>query len=65
MECILLSQASLSCVLWSVHFANGKSFESNLGCDRVGVLASKTNGVHDLVCEQDTILRWNGTEYKE
>lgn len=28
-------------------------------CKRLGVLGSMTNGVHDLVCDQDTILRWD------
>ena len=35
------------------------------GCERLGVLASKTNKVHDLVCGDDLILRWNGKTYKE
>lgn len=51
-------------ILWIVEFANGKTFSSNDGCKRIGVLASKTNGVNDLVCDQDTVLRWNGDEYK-
>ncbi len=48
---------------WTVEFANGKRFSSQ-GCRRVGVLEGSTGGVHDLVCDQDSIYRWNGTEYK-
>jgi len=51
-------------ILWTVQFANGKTFSSNDGCKRIGVLTSKTNGINDLVCDQDTVLRWNGSEYK-
>ena len=52
-------------VLWTVEFANGKEFSSNDACKRIGVLATKTNGVNDLVCDQDTVLHWNGSEYKQ
>lgn len=52
-------------ILWTVDFANGKQFSSNVGCKRIGVLPTKTNGVHDLVCDQDGVLHWNGSEYKE
>jgi hypothetical protein len=51
-------------ILWTVEFANGKTFTSTVGCKRIGVLASKTNGVNDLVCDQDTVLHWNGDQYK-
>jgi hypothetical protein len=51
-------------ILWTVEFANGKTFTSSIGCKRIGVLASKTNGVNDLVCDQDTVLHWNGDQYK-
>lgn len=52
-------------ILWTVEFANGKSFSSNDACKRIGVLATKTNGVNDLVCDQDTVLHWDGDAYKE
>lgn len=32
----------------------------NLGCDRYGILPSKTKGYHDLVCGLDSVGRWNG-----
>ncbi|HEY6352630.1 MAG TPA: hypothetical protein VI636_24805 [Candidatus Angelobacter sp.] len=51
-------------IMWTVEFADGKKFSSNDACKRIGVLATKTNGVHDLVCDQDTVLHWNGSEYK-
>jgi len=51
-------------ILWRVEFANGKQFSTETACKRIGVLGTKTNGVHDLVCDQDTVYRWNGTEYQ-
>jgi hypothetical protein len=51
-------------ILWTVEFANGKRFSSNDACKRIGVLGTKTNGVNDLVCDQDTVLHWDGDGYK-
>ncbi len=51
-------------ILWSVRFANGKEFKSDTACKRIGVLSTKTGGVNDLVCDQDTVLRWTGEGYK-
>jgi len=51
-------------MFWIVEFADGKKFSSNLGCKRIGVLGTKTHGVSDLVCDQDTVFRWNGLEYQ-
>jgi hypothetical protein len=51
---------------WKVDFADGKKFSSsNHACKRIGVLAAKTNGVHNLVCDQDTVFRWDGNKYIE
>ena len=51
-------------ISWSVKFSSGKSFESSAtACKRIGVLKT-TNGVHDLVCDQDTVYRWSGEEYR-
>jgi hypothetical protein len=52
-------------MMWTVKFANGKTFDSNVGCRRVGVLATKTNGVNDIVCDQDGVFCWDGTKYIE
>jgi hypothetical protein len=27
-------------------------------------VATKTNGVRDLVCDQDTVFRWSGAKYE-
>jgi hypothetical protein len=51
-------------IVWSVRFGNGKEFSSDQACKRIGVLATKTNGVNDLVCDQDTVLHWTGSAYK-
>lgn len=50
-------------IFWAVRFANGKEFKTDTACKRIGVLKTKTNGVHDLVCDQDTVYRWTGDEY--
>lgn len=52
-------------MFWSVKFANGKSYETSEGIKRIGVLSSKTNGVHDLVLDFDGIMIWDGRKYKE
>jgi hypothetical protein len=50
-------------IIWRVHFANGKEFKTETACKRIGVLKTMTNGVHDLVCDQDDVYRWTGAEY--
>lgn len=35
----------------------------NHGCSRYGVLSSMTNGLQDLVCDEDTLATWNGEGY--
>ena len=51
-------------MVWIVRFANGKKFEAETACKRIGVLSTKTNAVNDLVCDQDTLLHWNGHAYQ-
>ncbi len=51
-------------LLLTVNLSSGYVFKSNFGCKRIGVLPTKSNSVNDLVCDQDSILRWNGSEYK-
>jgi hypothetical protein len=51
-------------IMWSVEMSSGEVAPQNdYSCKRLGVLESVTKGVHDLVCDQDTILRWNGGMY--
>ena len=35
----------------------------NVGIKRIGILSSKTNGYHDLVLDEDEIIKWNGKKY--
>ena len=43
---------------------NGNTLDySDYGVSRVGVLSSKTKGMHDLVCNENDIIKWNGKEY--
>lgn len=46
-----------------VKFANGKTIETDSWCERIGVLSSKTNGVHDIVLNLDEIMIWDGKKY--
>ena len=50
---------------WRIIFANGKKYEGEGSNMRVGILSSKTNGVHDLVLDFDDIMVWDGRKYKE
>jgi len=50
-------------ILWNVHFASGIIIEPSQGCDRIGILSSKTNGINDLVCGEDYVFKWNGKDY--
>jgi hypothetical protein len=52
-------------MIWTVEFADGKTYSSEMGCKRVGVLATKSNGVHDIVCDQNSVFRWDGAKYIE
>ena len=49
---------------WKINFGNGKAFEGSTTPKRIGIMATKTNNVHDLVLECDEILKWNGREYE-
>jgi len=48
---------------WSVQLPDGKFVAGDDARKRVGVLASKTKGYHDLVLDLDHVLVWNGTKY--
>jgi len=48
---------------WTVQLSSGKIVAGDDARKRVGVLASKTRGYHDLVLDLDHVLVWNGTEY--
>lgn len=60
---------TMTCSVWdrwntlmcSIKDSKGKElFPNSLGCDRYGILPTKTNGYNDLVCGYDTVGRWNG-----
>jgi hypothetical protein len=52
-------------IMWQVRFADGSVSDGGSGgCKRLGVLAEKTKGYRDLVCDFDTRIRWNGRAYK-
>lgn len=33
------------------------------GVSRIAVASTKTNGVHDLICNEDDVVKWNGSTY--
>jgi hypothetical protein len=45
-------------ILWSVTFGNGIVMEDGMPFQRLGVLPTKTEGVHDLVVDADRVLIW-------
>ena len=48
---------------WSIKFAKGKYVPNDGARKRVGVLSSKTNGVHDIVLDLDHVMVWDGEKY--
>jgi hypothetical protein len=67
------AEESIECTLWerwgllqgTLKNAAGKTVGhmQSLCGKRIGVLASKTLGYHDLVIDHDTVCRWNGKHY--
>lgn len=66
------SNERITCAVWDrwdtlqcgVTDARGRELLSpSVGCDRYGVLPTKTLGYHDLVCGLDWRFRWNGKTY--
>jgi len=70
------SEESLTCELWerwglmnqcALHKAGGTLVQripsDDLQCKRIGFLRHMTNGVHDLVCDFDQVLAWDGVKY--
>lgn len=50
---------------WRIVFSNGKKYKGESSIRRVGILPTKTNGVHDLVLDYDEVMIWDGKKYKE
>lgn len=50
-------------ILWTVNLSQRELPESDIGCKRLGILETQTMGFNDLVCDHDTIFRWNGEKY--
>lgn len=50
---------------WEIKFGAGKyaQFPDDGSRKRVGVLGSKTNGVHDIVLDLDDVMVWDGQKY--
>lgn len=52
-------------IFWHTsHADGGGAVGGDLACKRIGVLPEITHGVHDLVCDFDTRLRWTGWGYQ-
>ncbi len=52
-------------LLCTLPLADGKVQELSMGCDRFGVLKSMSNGRHDLVCDDDIVLKFDGHTWVE
>lgn len=44
----------------SLPLPNGETQETNLGCERFGMLAAKNNGSHQFVCDNDILFLFDG-----
>ena len=42
---------------------DGSEQDLHAGCKRVGILKSKTQGMHDIVCNHSDLFKWNGKQY--
>ena len=51
-------------MICEVHSSNYGIIKTNFGCKRVGILATKTRGMVDLVCNRFRVFRFNGMRYK-
>lgn len=51
-------------IMWSVQFNGKNPIEGDINCKRIGILDSKTNGTYNLVCDEDEVLKWDGSRYK-
>ena len=51
-------------MLGTIILPNGVTQKFSTGCKRIGILKSKTKGMSDIVCDYDTIFRWNGKKYE-
>lgn len=49
---------------WEVKFGNGKHAGGETSETRIGVLKTRTKGVHDLLFGCDEIRKWNGKKYR-
>lgn len=63
----------ISCTLWErwgvmrceVSDERGRQLvDGELSGKRIGVLANKTNGMHDLIADFDEVYRWDGQRYR-
>ena len=43
---------------------NGKILENGRSTQRIGIAKSRTKGIHDLIANEDIIIRWNGKTYE-
>jgi len=50
-------------LMWFAQFSNGVTIQSERSCQRMGVLPTQTWRVHDLVCDDHLVYRWNGYTY--
>lgn len=52
---------SVNCTSEQIPTPAKLGFDLQIGCTRVGILASVTNGFHDLVCDRSKVFKLNST----
>jgi hypothetical protein len=50
-------------IIWSVTITGMSEITSEPHCKRIGILSTKTAGFHDIVCDFDKVLHWDGKKY--
>lgn len=66
------SPETIRCEVWerwgsllcTLPLPSGGKQQLSVGCERLGVLGTQTGGMHDLVCNHETVLRFDGTQWK-
>ncbi len=49
----------------NIHWNDGRLVETNMTTDKIAILSSKSNGLHDLLFNDKYLCKWNGKEYVE
>ena len=49
----------------NINWNDGRQVETNMTANKIAILSSKSNGLHDLLFNDKYLCKWNGKEYVE